>query len=198
MHSFRAVHDTLLNIVCLALDSNVSLVPRSARQMASNVARGQPARVRSSSSSSAGTPARAVVTGLGLSAPASRRPSVPADPLDSFGAALASTASNGSYGGIPPPLEPTISEMAAEMETHSHGGTPQSEVLDLDEQLQDEDDFVIMEEHQAKHISRMAQWAFGIDLNPDVVVADANVTALARRILGERNLFDGASPLLES
>jgi phosphatidylethanolamine N-methyltransferase len=227
MHSFRAVHDTLLNIVCLALDSNVNLVPRSAREMASTVrkarrfssmsgsasasalASGVASGVASGAASAlarsaAGTPPPSgLPSGLGLTGTATGAdPSVAA----SLGRALSLSSTSSrrrrstltSASEIPHSLEHVISELATELEASEHasesGGTGASSVsgVPLDESLQDEDDFVLMEETQAKHISQMAQWAFAVDLNPDVVVADANVSALARRILGARILEDGS------
>ena len=55
----------------------------------------------------------------------------------------------------------------------------------------DPDDFVIMSETQAKRIGSMAELAFGVQLSPDVVIADANVGALARRVMGARSLIGG-------
>jgi phosphatidylethanolamine N-methyltransferase len=205
MHSFRAVHDTLLNIVCLALDSNVSLVPRSARQMASNVTRAGGSRPKSIVSVGSPTP----VNSLGLthgprstgeSSAAGIPAAATADLTGTYTPPAGATAPPpwqiNTLPEIPPSLEASVTEIAAELDG-SHVGTPRSEssgtpgTNGLEEPLQDEDDFVVMNEKQAKHISQMAQWAFGVEINPDVVVADANVTALARRILGARNLEDG-------
>jgi len=200
MHSFRAVHDTLLNIVCLALDSNVSLVPRSARQLAAHARNEAAAASRASGAASpSAASATPPATGLGLTAgPAavSATATGAATPA-SVGRTASPQLPSSSLPGVPPPLEPVIAEIAAELESDSAShSTPRSSAdggLGLEEPLQDEDDFVLMDETQAKHISQMAQWAFGVDINPDVVVADANVTALARRILGARNLEDGTA-----
>lgn len=58
------------------------------------------------------------------------------------------------------------------------------------EEIEDEedDDFIIMSEKQAKRIVSLIQAAFEVDISMDVVVAEANVGALARRILGARSL----------
>lgn len=55
----------------------------------------------------------------------------------------------------------------------------------------DPDDFVIMDEGQAKRIACLSEQTFGVDLSTDVVIADANVATLARRILGARSLSIG-------
>ena len=51
------------------------------------------------------------------------------------------------------------------------------------------DDFTIMDEKQAKRIVSLCEAAFGVEITVDVVVADANVGALARRIVGARSLM---------
>lgn len=195
IHSFRAVHDTLLNIVCLALDSNVSLVPRSARQMARNQAKLGHTR--------AGSSASAAGVFNSSSNPLASRTSAQA-----LGASGANTPSrSGAVPTSPPSLAPTIAELAAELagttDSDSASSPPQSEhpglhgTDDSDTGLQDSDDFVIMDEEQAKHISQMVDWAFKVDLSSDVVVADANVTALAKRVLGAHNLVHGLSSYVE-
>lgn len=52
----------------------------------------------------------------------------------------------------------------------------------------DPDDFIIMDEQQARRIVGLCEHAFGVELSADVVVADANVGALVQRILGARSL----------
>ena len=52
----------------------------------------------------------------------------------------------------------------------------------------DPDDFIVMDEKQAKRIVSMCQAAFDVELTVDVVVADANVSALAKRVLGAMSL----------
>jgi phosphatidylethanolamine N-methyltransferase len=53
----------------------------------------------------------------------------------------------------------------------------------------DPDDFNIMEEKQAKRITAMIQQSFGVEVSTDVVIADANVATLTRRVLGARSLL---------
>ncbi|WWC72280.1 uncharacterized protein I206_106242 [Kwoniella pini CBS 10737] len=66
----------------------------------------------------------------------------------------------------------------------------------------DQDDFVIMTPIQAQRISELCQLAFGVEISKDVVVADANVGALARRVAGARGLTatksDGGGGVLTS
>lgn len=166
MHSYRAVHDTVMNIVCFALEGQASLVPRSARKMAKSTRRQ-----------------------LSIHAP-----DAPLHVREGSTASQVSTTS--SLSSRPAPL--AISELASEM---AHGsvssdsvpGSPPPEAL-TDSPLQDPDDFVLMDEHQVKHIQQMLEWTYGVELSPDVVIADANVGALSKRILGARNLLDGTTP----
>lgn len=173
MHSYRAVHDTVMNIVCFALESNAALVPRSARKMARAEHRRQ-----------ASTPS---VAGSGFGTPLDTTVSVPA-------------SSASSVGVSPPrPAPLAIAEMAAGIQrgsvsSESVPGSPPPEALTGEAHLQDPDDFVLMDEAQVKHIQQMLEWTYGVELSPDVVIADANVGALAKRVLGARNLLDGATP----
>jgi hypothetical protein len=57
----------------------------------------------------------------------------------------------------------------------------------------DADDFIIMNEHQAKRIASLCQHAFDVDLSTDVIISDANVSLLAKRIVGSRSLITGYS-----
>ena len=56
------------------------------------------------------------------------------------------------------------------------------EVSDADKD-RDPDDFRFWSERQAKRICVGIKHTFDVDYSPDVVVADANITALANRIL---------------
>lgn len=53
----------------------------------------------------------------------------------------------------------------------------------------DPDDFRFWSERQAQRISVTIQQAFGIELTPEVIIADANVSALANRILLSHDLL---------
>jgi phosphatidylethanolamine N-methyltransferase len=119
--SYSSTRSTVLNIVCLSLDSDTTLEPKSARQLPHFSAQG-----------------------------------------------------NYQRGDIPSDKTPSAND-------HGHGTI---------EEIEDEedDDFIIMSEKQAKRIVSLIQAAFEVDISMDVVVADANVGALARRILGARSL----------
>jgi phosphatidylethanolamine N-methyltransferase len=55
----------------------------------------------------------------------------------------------------------------------------------------DPDDFRFWSERQAVRIARVVRTIFGVEYAPDVVVADANLTALAKRIIASRMLMLG-------
>ncbi|TFY56065.1 hypothetical protein EVJ58_g7866 [Rhodofomes roseus] len=58
-----------------------------------------------------------------------------------------------------------------------------------DDDARDPDDFRFWSERQAKRISVAIKQAFGVELTPEVVVADANINALANRILVSKELL---------
>ena len=53
----------------------------------------------------------------------------------------------------------------------------------------DPDDFRFWSERQAKRISLAIEQAFDVELTPEVIVADANIGALANRILTSKELL---------
>jgi phosphatidylethanolamine N-methyltransferase len=58
----------------------------------------------------------------------------------------------------------------------------------------DPDDFTFWSERQAKRICAAIKQVFDVDYAPEVVVADANLTALANRILASKELLSGRPP----
>ncbi|KAJ3537122.1 hypothetical protein NM688_g6733 [Phlebia brevispora] len=66
---------------------------------------------------------------------------------------------------------------------------PASEGNETETLGRDPDDFRFWSERQAKRISVAIQQAFGVELTPEVVIADANLSGLANRILISRDLF---------
>lgn len=114
--SYRSIHSTLFEIVCLSLDSDPKLIPRSAPTLGS--------------------------------------------------------ASSSSSGKIESDVR--------------HNNNDEED--DDDENTTSPDDFTLMDEKQAKRIASLANLSFDVDLSTDVVIADANVGALARRVLGARSL----------
>jgi len=124
--SYAAARSTVLNIVCLSLDSDATLEPRSAKHLPHHNAEGN------YQEDDDGTP-----------------------PTTAHRQDLASLKE--------------INESETEID-------------------EEDDDFIIMSEKQAKRIVNLIQAAFEVDISMDVVVAEANVGALARRILGARSL----------
>ena len=55
----------------------------------------------------------------------------------------------------------------------------------------DPDDFRFWSERQAWRIARVVREMFGVEYAPDVVMADANLSALAERIVGSRKIMQG-------
>ncbi len=62
------------------------------------------------------------------------------------------------------------------------------ESLDTDED-RDPDDFSFWSERQARRICNYIKQAFDLEYAPEVVVADANLTSLANRILVSREIL---------
>jgi phosphatidylethanolamine N-methyltransferase len=58
-----------------------------------------------------------------------------------------------------------------------------------DDSPRDPDDFVFESEAQAVRMSKAIREAFDVELTPEVIIADANLTALANRILTTRDLL---------
>ncbi|KAI0000764.1 phosphatidylethanolamine N-methyltransferase [Russula compacta] len=56
----------------------------------------------------------------------------------------------------------------------------------------DPDDFRFWSERQAWRITRVVREMFGVEYAPDVVVADANLSALAERVVASRKLMQGS------
>jgi phosphatidylethanolamine N-methyltransferase len=57
----------------------------------------------------------------------------------------------------------------------------------------DPDDFRFWSARQAWRIARAVREMFGVEYAPDIVVADANLTALAERIVASRKLMQGGN-----
>jgi len=124
--SYGATRSTVLNIVCLSLDSDATLEPRSAKYLPHYNAEGNYQEADD------GSPP--------------------------------SSAHRRDFASIK-----EISESESEID-------------------EEDDDFIIMSEKQAKRIVNLIKAAFEVDISMAVVVAEANVGALARRILGARSL----------
>jgi len=60
-------------------------------------------------------------------------------------------------------------------------GVDESAAIDAD--TRDPDDFRLWSERQAKRISIVIEQIFGIEYAPEVIIGDANLTALANRVV---------------
>lgn len=58
-----------------------------------------------------------------------------------------------------------------------------------DEDGRDPDDFRFWSERQAQRIAKAIQQVFHVEYSPEVIVADANVSALANRILVSKEIL---------
>lgn len=74
-------------------------------------------------------------------------------------------------------------------ETDIHPSQNQQQEREQDER--DPDDFRFWSERQAKRISTAINQAFGVELKPEVILADANLSTLANRILISKELLTG-------
>jgi phosphatidylethanolamine N-methyltransferase len=64
---------------------------------------------------------------------------------------------------------------------------------DDDDDGGDPDDFRFWSERQAWRIARSVREMFGVEYAPDVVMADANLSALAQRIIASRQIYHGVT-----
>ena len=82
--------------------------------------------------------------------------------------------------------DPSLLPQSCKATEESGEDAPRTPTL---EDARDPDDFRFWSERQAKRISLAIEQAFGVELTPAVVLADANVGALANRILVSKELL---------
>lgn len=75
-----------------------------------------------------------------------------------------------------------------ELELDEDGDQSFDQDLEDDGEPDESDDFAIMDEDQAKRIAAMLETAFDIELTTAVILANTNVSVIARRIIGARSL----------
>jgi len=162
--SFQAAHETLLNIVSLSLDSDKALLPRSAKSLPSL------ARISAANAPPAKAPAANTVDadadGSDSSTPQASTPHQRESKL------------NPSAGHRPDLEVPGLDSLELDLELEHED----------EDDGRDPDDFSIMSETQAKRIVALIEMAFDVEISPDVVLADANVGLLAKRVVGARSL----------
>ncbi|KAK8853465.1 hypothetical protein IAR55_004172 [Kwoniella newhampshirensis] len=211
--SIRSIRSTLLNIVCLSLDSDPSLIPRSAKRRSTSGPAPLSAMTSNEGSFASAKALRSIsedeehdMTTGGMGGRkqklfAEQREDVDGDKDDDSTPGAKSPASfpiniepgttrvpPDIFGGETTDLLSSISPSSSQLYMHSPG---LEGVGGEEEDGVDADDFVIMTENQAKRIASLAEMAFGVEVSPDVVVADANVGSLARRVVGARSLVGG-------
>jgi phosphatidylethanolamine N-methyltransferase len=173
--SFKAVHDTLLDIVALSLDSDKTLLPRSARSLPAYGAAG----TEDKDTTATRSPPGATLDSKTDAQKSHYSPQVPG--LDTLDLGLEQGADNlpehGEFTDHHERADESLrasDHQAAQAEEEDDGRNP--------------DDFIIMNETQAKRIVALCEMAFGVEISPDAVLADANVGLLARRVLGQKSL----------
>jgi len=67
--------------------------------------------------------------------------------------------------------------------------TPETQISATADDDRDPDDFNFWSERQAKRISNVIKQTFDVEYAPEVIVADANLTALANRILVSKEIL---------
>lgn len=223
--SVKAIHQTLLNIVCVSLDSDPNLVPKSARKKttpaatpASHVSEvslredlpaiqesdGEEAEEGGEGNIEHGQVANealmpTALRGVNTTGKSTKTPRRSSDKLSvghanqsdtpPFNTPIASKVPPPSTHSPPSPVPPISSSDHGTPHSSSAHSFTSSNDPDYAGGDGDGDDFVIMTESQAKRIAHLAEMAFGVELSPDVVVAEANVGSLARRIVGARSLI---------
>lgn len=70
---------------------------------------------------------------------------------------------------------------------------PKYSIGEPEQELRDPDDFNFWTEKQAKRICIAIRQIFSVEYVPEVIVADANLTALANRILVSKDILSSAS-----
>ncbi|EIM80188.1 uncharacterized protein STEHIDRAFT_126160 [Stereum hirsutum FP-91666 SS1] len=164
---FASVRSSLMRIVPLCLDSDPSLIPISCRPV---LALPSSSSTSASTSSSSGTITEAANI---MSAPNDDTSPATATATDTDTDAQSSSASASE------PTSPT-SPIPASPTSPSP-----------DSSSADPDDFRFWSEKQAKRIARAIKQAFGVEYTPEVVMADANLSALAHRVLASREVLEG-------
>jgi phosphatidylethanolamine N-methyltransferase len=86
-----------------------------------------------------------------------------------------------------PSLIPTSTAGSAKVGNGAEAGLGAG--VDGEDDGGDPDDFRFWSEGQAARIARVVRAIFGVEYAPDIVVADANLTALAKRIVASRKLM---------
>jgi phosphatidylethanolamine N-methyltransferase len=177
--NFASVRESLMHIVPLCLDSDPSLIPQSCRPVTPRVSNAAAAPVQPSSAGSSQLL-------LDLEGPALL------DTTSPLGSKCSDTAqTNTELDSDPPALNVSNSTDADTGTRTATPNTPNTDAVSLHTEYGDPDDFTFWEEKQAKRICLVIEQVFGVEYAPEVVVADANLTALANRILLSKEILTG-------
>jgi phosphatidylethanolamine N-methyltransferase len=161
---FVSIRRWLLKIVHVALDSDPELVPKSQVE--------PPQRTRSSellTPTAIHPPRLTATTAHSLEVPPLSLP---------LPASLSSSATGSGSSSL------SSSSMQLSSGAYSGPGSSASAWYDVHD-----DDFKFWSERQAKRISYAISQVLSIEFAPEVIVADANVTALTKRILASKELL---------
>ena len=181
--NFASVRESLMQIVPLCLDSDPSLIPQSCKPLTSRVDNAVPVSSPVVGPSSSGTshsvlnPETPSFFGTSplnqLSGSGSDRFTHAYPDFDTFASSTPTNTTTNTAAGS----EASPSSNANTLSLHADDGDP--------------DDFTFWEEQQAKRICLAIEQIFGVEYAPEVVVADANLTALANRILLSKEILTG-------
>ena len=86
-----------------------------------------------------------------------------------------------SVAGTSSPIRPWPSQASESSDSETE--------VDIDPDERDPDDFSFWSQKQAERICGVVEQAFGVEYAPEVVVADANLTTLANRILLSKEML---------
>jgi phosphatidylethanolamine N-methyltransferase len=181
--TFASVRESLMHIVPLCLDSDPSLIPRACKSA-------------TASSSIWSSP-----SGASQLVPDSPTPSS----LDTGPSLSNKHPESGyeSFANTDPSFDPpklinanTNTDTYPSTNIYTDSGTvtsasPKTDTFSLNTDDGDPDDFTFWEAGQAKRICLAIEQLFGVEYAPEVVVADANLTALANRILLSKEILTG-------
>lgn len=96
---------------------------------------------------------------------------------------------SGSGGGAHTAAAPLESEAIADTQLGATSSASGAGSPEADQEQRDPDDFSFWSERQAKRICAAVKQIFEIEYAPEVIVADANLTALANRILVSKEIL---------
>ena len=177
--NFASVRESLMQIVPLCLDSDPSLMPQSCKLIMSRM---DNATAVASSFITPWSPAISQLV-LGPETPSL----LDTSPLNQLSGSGSDPLTN-AYPDFDPSSIPTNSNTDTGPQTSPSSNT---DTLSLHTDDGDPDDFTFWEEQQAKRICLAIEQIFSVEYVPEVIVADANLTSLANRILLSKEILTG-------